>query len=197
MLVAFGFAMLATGLINVSEIFLAERALHRGAFGYGLLWTATGVGLVVGSLVSGALLESRDLTDIYPLAFLPWAAGILAAAISQNIWVAALAMVVAGFGNGLTFPMTVLIVQRYTADRAARTRVHADHQRAQPAARDRDGRRRRAHRGCRPALDVRASPRRSSVQAASPRSCSHAASPQRPTWPASRPRSICRRGRTP
>ena len=116
-LVAFGFAMLATGLINVSEIFLAERALHGGAFGYGLLWTATGVGLVVGSLVSGALLESRDLTDIYPLAFLPWAAGIFAAAIAQNIWVAALAMVVAGFGNGLTFPMTVLIVQRYTADR--------------------------------------------------------------------------------
>jgi MFS family permease len=116
-LVAFGFAMLATGLINVSEIFLAERALHRGAFGYGLLWTATGIGLVVGSLVSGALLESRELTDIYPLAFLPWAAGIFAAAISQNIWVAALAMVVAGFGNGLTFPMTVLIVQRYTEDR--------------------------------------------------------------------------------
>jgi len=116
-LVGFGFAMLATGLINVSEIFLAERALHRGAFGYGLLWTATGAGLVIGSLVSGALLETRDLTDVYPLAFLPWAAGILGAAISQNIWVAALAMVVAGFGNGLTFPMTVLIVQRYTADR--------------------------------------------------------------------------------
>ena len=43
--------------------------------------------------------------------------GILGAAIAQNIWVAALAMVVAGFGNGLTFPMTVLIVQRYTEDR--------------------------------------------------------------------------------
>jgi MFS family permease len=116
-IVAFGFAMLATGLINVSEIFLAERALHRGAFGYGLLWTATGAGLVVGSLISGALLETRELTDVYPLAFLPWAAGILGAGIAQNIWVAALAMVVAGFGNGLTFPMTVLIVQRYTVDR--------------------------------------------------------------------------------
>lgn len=116
-LVAFGFAMLATGLINVSEIFLAERALHRGAFGYGLLWAATGAGLVVGSLISGALLETRELTDVYPLAFLPWAAGILGAAIAQNIWVAALAMVIAGFGNGLTFPMTVLIVQRYTEDR--------------------------------------------------------------------------------
>jgi len=115
--VAFGFAMLATGLINVSEIFLAERALHTGASGYGLLWTATGVGLVIGSLISGALLETRELTDVYPLAFLPWAAGIFAAAISQNVWVAALAMVVAGFGNGLTFPMTVLIIQRYTEDR--------------------------------------------------------------------------------
>jgi MFS family permease len=116
-IVAFGFAMLATGLINVSEIFLAERALDSGAFGYGLLWTATGAGLVAGSLISGSLLETRELTDVYPLAFLPWAAGIFAAAISQNIWVAALAMVVAGFGNGLTFPMTVLIVQRYTEDR--------------------------------------------------------------------------------
>jgi MFS family permease len=116
-IVAFGFAMLATGLINVSEIFLAENALHRGAFGYGLLWTATGAGLVIGSLLMGALLETRELTDVYPLAFLPWAAGILGAGIAQNIWVAALAMVVAGFGNGLTFPMTVLIVQRYTEDR--------------------------------------------------------------------------------
>jgi MFS family permease len=116
-LFAFGFAMLATGLINVSEIFLAERALHRGAFGYGLLWAATGLGLVVGSLLSGALLEERELTGIYPLVFVPWAAGILGAGLAPSIWVAACAMVLAGFGNGLTFPMTVLIVQRYTSDR--------------------------------------------------------------------------------
>lgn len=116
-LFAFGFAMLATGLINVSEIFLAERALHRGAFGYGLLWTATGIGLVVGSLVSGSLIEKRDPISVYPLAFLPWAAGILGAAIAPNLWVASVAMVLAGFGNGLTFPITILIVQRHTADR--------------------------------------------------------------------------------
>jgi MFS family permease len=116
-LVAFGFAMLATGLINVSEIFLAERALHRGAFGYGLLWTATGLGLVVGSLASAALLERREVASVYPLAFVPWAAGIFGAAVATNIWLAAGAMVVAGFGNGLAFPMTVLIIQRYTVDR--------------------------------------------------------------------------------
>jgi MFS family permease len=116
-LFAFGFAMLAIGLINVSEIFLAERALHRGAFGYGMLWAATGLGLVIGSLTSGWMVERRDVTSVYPLAFLPWAAGILGAALAPNIWVATLAMVVSGFGNGLAFPMTVLIVQQYTPDR--------------------------------------------------------------------------------
>jgi MFS family permease len=115
-LVSFGFAMLAAGLINVSEIFLAERALHRGAFGYGLLWTATGIGLVVGSLISGSMLEQREVTRVYPLAYLPWAVGILGAGVAPNIWIASVAMVLAGFGNGLTFPMTVLIIQRYTTD---------------------------------------------------------------------------------
>ena len=33
------------------------------------------------------------------------------------MWVAALAMMLSGFGNGLTFPMTVLIIQQHTVDR--------------------------------------------------------------------------------
>ena len=115
-LIAFGLAMFAGGLNNVAEIFLAERSLHRGAFGYGLLWTATGIGLVVGSVVSGALVERRELRHVYPIVFLPWALGLLGAGIAPTIWVAAAAMVLAGFGNGLAFPMTVLIVQRSTLD---------------------------------------------------------------------------------
>jgi MFS family permease len=116
-LVAFGLTMLATGLVNVSEIFLATRAFSAGAFGYGLLWTATGVGLVIGSLVTGVLSNRFDVLLAYPVAFVPWAAGIIGAAISPNVWVAALAMVLSGFGNGLTFPMTVLLIQRHTTDR--------------------------------------------------------------------------------
>ncbi|HEV7641604.1 MAG TPA: MFS transporter [Gaiellaceae bacterium] len=115
-LIAFGFAMFAVGLNNVAEIFLAEDALHRGAFGYGLLWTATGIGLVIGSLVSGSLLEKRDMRVVYPLVFLPWAVGLLGAGIAPNLWVAAAAMVLAGFGNGLAFPLTVVIVQRNSSD---------------------------------------------------------------------------------
>lgn len=116
-LVGFGLAMLGVGLVNVSEIFLATRSLHSNAFGYGLLWTATGIGLVAGSLLTGVLLERREVLDVYPFVFLPWAAGALGAAVSPNVWIAAVAMVVSGLGNGLTFPMTVVIVQRYTADR--------------------------------------------------------------------------------
>lgn len=116
-LLAFSFAMIATGLINVSEIFLATKSLHAGSFGFGLLWAATGIGLVPGSLISGSLLQRHRVSVVYPLVFLPWAAGILFAGISPNIWVAAAAMVLAGFGNGLAFPMTVLIVQQGAPDR--------------------------------------------------------------------------------
>lgn len=115
-LVSFGIAMLAVGLVNVAEIFLVKRSLGSNAFGYGLLWTALGVGLVAGSLATGALLEQRDAMRIYPVAFAVWAAGAVGAGVSPNIWVAALAMVLSGFGNGVAFPLTVVIVQRHTVD---------------------------------------------------------------------------------
>jgi MFS family permease len=116
-LIALGFAVGATGLVNASEVFLATRSLHAGAFGYGLLWGATGVGLVSGSLFTGVLLEGREPLSVYPWVFLPWAAGAFGAAIAPSIWVAAAAMVLSGFGNGLTFPITVVIVQQAASDR--------------------------------------------------------------------------------
>ena len=115
-LVAFGLTMLASGLVNVSEVALAKRSLGSGDFGYGLLWTASGVGLVAGSLMTGAIVGQRRPLRVYPLGFVPWAAGITGAALAPNVWVASLAMALAGFGNGVTFPMTVLIVQEHTLD---------------------------------------------------------------------------------
>lgn len=115
-LFALGIAQLAIGLVNTSEIFLVEHALHRGPFGWGLFWSASGLGLVIGSLAVGAILEGRNELAVYPLAYLPWAAGILGAAIAPNIWVGAFAMAVNGFGNGLAFPISVLIIQRHTSD---------------------------------------------------------------------------------
>lgn len=115
--VALGFAVVATGFINVSEVFLATHSLHAHAFGYGLLWGASGAGLVVGSLAVSAILERHRPLSIYPFMFVPWALGALGAAVSPSIWVAAAAMVVCGVGNGLAFPLTVVIVQQGAPDR--------------------------------------------------------------------------------
>ena len=115
-LYGFGLTMVATGLVNISEYFLATRSLHAGVFGFGLLWSGSGVGLVAGSILTGILLQGRDVLATYVFAFVPIVAGIVGAAAAPNIWIAALAMVVSGFGNGLAFPMTVLIVQRHTTD---------------------------------------------------------------------------------
>ena len=109
--------MLATGLVNVSEIFLAKRSLGTGAFGFGLLWSGTGIGLVAGSIVAGILLRGRDVLDLYVYAFVPLTVGIIGAAAAPNIWIAAPAMALAGIRQGLAFPMTVLIIQRHTSDR--------------------------------------------------------------------------------
>jgi MFS family permease len=116
-LLALGLAVIATGFVNVSEVFLATQSLHSHALGYGLLWGGAGVGLVIGSLLVGSLLEHRRPLVIYPFAFIPWALGALLAAIAPNIWFAVIAMVICGIGNGLTFPLTVVIVQQAAPDR--------------------------------------------------------------------------------
>ena len=43
-LVAWSTVMLASGFINVAEIFLAKRSYNAGDFGFGLMWAASGVG---------------------------------------------------------------------------------------------------------------------------------------------------------
>ncbi len=109
--------MLSAGLVNVAEVFLVKQSLNGGNFAYGLLWGATGVGLVIGSFITSSVLEKRDPIEVYPLAFVPWAVGVLGAGLAPNIWFAAVAMLLAGIGNGLTFPITIVIVQRSTPDR--------------------------------------------------------------------------------
>ncbi|HEY3961832.1 MAG TPA: MFS transporter [Gaiellaceae bacterium] len=123
-LLALGCAVVATGFVNVSEIFLATKTLHSGALGYGLLWSGSGLGLVIGSIAVGGFLANRSPLSIYPYAFVPWALGAILAGISPNIGLAAAAMLLSGFGNGLTFPITLVIIQRAAQDRI-RGRVFA------------------------------------------------------------------------
>jgi MFS family permease len=115
-LVVWTIAMIALASANLAEIFLAKRTLNAGDFGFGLLWSASGVGLVVGALCANRAVQRFGVRATYPRALLLWALGMAAAAASPDIWVAALAMGVAAVGNGVGVVVNITLVQRGAAD---------------------------------------------------------------------------------
>jgi MFS family permease len=115
-LVAWSTAAFFGGFMNVAEIFLAKSAYGAGDFGFGLLWAGTGVGMVIGGLASADLIK-RDLGAAYVRFLALFAIGIAAAAAAPNVWVGALAMVVAGVGNGAAVVGNITFVQRGAPDR--------------------------------------------------------------------------------
>jgi dTMP kinase len=108
--------MVASGGVNVSEVVLAERTLDAGAFGYGLMWAAAGVGLVVGGSLFAAAAR-RSIGRVYPASIALFAAAIGVAAIAPSIWIAAGAMVCSGIGNGVATVANITLVQRGAPDR--------------------------------------------------------------------------------
>ena len=115
-LVVWSTVMLAGGIVNVAEVFLARQAFHSGDFGFGLLWAASGVGLVAGGLTAPPLIE-RDIGAAYVRFIGVFCVGLACAAAAPNVWVGAAAMTLAGFGNGGAVVANVTIVQRGAPDR--------------------------------------------------------------------------------
>jgi MFS family permease len=115
-LVAWSIAQVLFGFVNVAEIFLARRAFEAGNFGFGLLWSATGVGLVIGGLAVRPLSERFNVRTLYPRALLLLAIAAFVAASAPNVWVGAAAMVVFGFGNGIAIVQNITLVQRSSED---------------------------------------------------------------------------------
>lgn len=115
-LFAWGLAALGSGAITVSEVFLAQNTLHGGDFGYGLLYGAIGAGLVVGSLVSNAVVERVGIARAYGGSLALMALGFGVGAASANIWMAAACCVVGGVGDGGAVVCNALLVQRGTED---------------------------------------------------------------------------------
>jgi MFS family permease len=114
-LVAWSITMLASGLVNVAEIFLAKRSYNAGDFGFGLLWTGSGIGLVLSGVAASTLVMKR-LATRYTGMLVLFAAGIAAAAAAPNVWFGAAAMVLAGFGNGGAVVANITLVQRGAPD---------------------------------------------------------------------------------
>jgi MFS family permease len=115
-LVVWTIVQIAVAATNLAEIFLAKRTLSSGDFGFGLLWSASGVGLVVGALIANGAVRRFGVRTAYPRALLLWALGMAAAAASPDIWVAATAMAVANIGNGVAIVVNITLVQRGAPD---------------------------------------------------------------------------------
>jgi MFS family permease len=115
-LLAWNVFMLASAGINVAEVFLAKDTFDAGDFGYGLLVGATGLGLVLGSLAAGPLLERQPVARIYPGSIFVVALAVAAGAVAPNVWVAAGCVLVVGAANGAAVVCNALLVQRGSPD---------------------------------------------------------------------------------
>lgn len=115
-LIAWGIASFGIGGTNVAEIFLAKDTFNAGDFGYGLLFSGIGAGLVVGSFSSSAVVERLGTAKSYGAALFVMALGFGGAAASPNVWVAAVCCVVGGVGDGAAIVCNALLVQRGAAD---------------------------------------------------------------------------------
>jgi MFS family permease len=115
-LLGWGVATIGSGAITVSEIFMAQNTLHSGDWGYGLLYGAIGAGLVVGSLVSSAVVERLGVARAYGMSLALMAVGFGVGAASANIWMAAVCCVVGGIGDGGAVVCNALLMQRGTRD---------------------------------------------------------------------------------
>ncbi len=117
---AWNLVMLANAGINVAEIVLAKvdfgDAAISGDVSFGLLWAASGLGLLIGSLWAPRWLELRGIVFVYVGALGLMGFGALAAGISPDVWVALPCMAIGGIGNGAAVVYNSLLVQRGAPD---------------------------------------------------------------------------------
>jgi MFS family permease len=116
-LVAWSIVTLGQAIGNVSEIVLAKDEFNAGDFGYGVLVATAAVGLTIGSLAGGDVISRFGIRVPYVAGVVLLAVGFAAAAVSPNVWVAAVFVVVSGFGNGAVVVCNAVLVQRNAPDR--------------------------------------------------------------------------------
>jgi MFS family permease len=116
-LVAWSIVTLGQAIGNVSEIVLAKDEFNAGDFGYGVLVATAAVGLTIGSLAGGDVIRRFGIRVPYVAGVVLLAVGFAAAAVSPNVWVAAVFVIVSGLGNGAVVVCNAVLVQRGAPDR--------------------------------------------------------------------------------
>jgi predicted MFS family arabinose efflux permease len=111
-------AILAGGLMNVGDPLLAKNVLRAGNSGFAALKVAIGVGLVLGTVLSGPRGNPvGTMRSSYFRALGMAAAGIAIMAASPDLPVAMLGCLILGAGNGLAVARHLQLIQLTTPER--------------------------------------------------------------------------------
>ena len=116
-------ASLGGAVINVGEIFLARQTFHAGTVGFGLLASASGSGIVAGSVLA-ARIGLGGAVRACAVGATAFACGFAGAALAPSIWLAGACAFCGGVGNALFMAASTLAVQQSTED-AVRGRAFA------------------------------------------------------------------------
>jgi MFS family permease len=111
-------AILAGGLMNVGDPLLAKNVLRAGNSGFAALKVAIGVGLVLGTVLSGPRENPvGTMRSSYFRALGMAAAGIAIMAASPDLPIALLGCLILGAGNGLAVARHLQLIQLTTPER--------------------------------------------------------------------------------
>jgi MFS family permease len=102
-------------LIVPIEIVYAAETLHTGEIGYGVLLSAWGAGIVLGSLLFLGI-RQRPVSALILLSSLAIGAAYLGMAVSRELWMACAFSVIGGLGNGVQWVSVMTALQESTPD---------------------------------------------------------------------------------
>ena len=119
-----GVIVLASGMMNVAEVVLAERDLRVGGAGFAAMVAVFGVGAVLGSLASARSETLAQLKRGYVGGLGILAAGLLASALAPSLGWALAAFFVTGLGSAASMTHDRGLLQQLTPQRML-SRAHA------------------------------------------------------------------------
>jgi MFS family permease len=115
-LVVWNVVLLGSAAVNVAEVVLAKVSLDAGNVGFGILVGASGLGLTLGSLAAGSVLDRLGVRRTYVAVIALMALGYGVAAVAPVLTVAVAGVIVGTLGNGAAIVCNALLVQRGAPD---------------------------------------------------------------------------------
>jgi MFS family permease len=116
-LIVWNVVIAGNAAVNVAEVVFAKESLGAGDLGFGTLAAASGVGLLVGSLLTPIVVGSISMRILYGASIGLMAVGWGTAAAAPTLWTAVPLVIVGTTGNGIALVCNQVLIQRGAPDR--------------------------------------------------------------------------------